>query len=71
VQWFRVKSPALVTVRERSTSDSMLEMRDHGIAYVSTFSFSELFPVFYAEDKIFVLSSKYLPILQLCTGGLL
>ena len=34
-------------------------------------SSSELFPVFYAEDKIFVLSAIYLPILQLCTGGLL
>jgi len=47
----------------------MFEMRDHGTAYVSTFSSSEL--VFYAENKIFVLSSKYLPILQLRTGGLL
>jgi len=72
VQWFRVQSSALVSVSERNSSDdSVFEMRNHGTAYVSTFSSSELFPVFYAKDKIVVLSSKYLPILQLCTEGLL
>jgi len=72
VQWFRVQSSALGSVSEiNSSNDSMFEMRDHGTAYVSTFSSSELFPVFHAEDKIVVLSSKYLPILQLRTRGLL
>jgi len=70
MQWFRVQSSALVSVGEwNSSNDSVFEMRDHGTSYVSTFSSSEL--VFYTENKIFVLSSKYFPILQLSTGGLL
>ena len=44
-----------MSVSERNSSnDTMFEMRDHGAAYVSTFSSCELFPVFYAEDKIVI-----------------
>jgi hypothetical protein len=38
---------------------------------MSTFYSYELFPVFYADDNVFVLSSKYIPICQLRAGGLL